>query len=144
MTLLNQHGRGIAERVFASLRHVPESSASRSTSAAAERGPGRAAPGFVGITPTRTGWSIFLRLVFEAQGDQVPDRPVELKIGDSIVMVSDGGELRSAMPGFLYVYVADTNATFQAAIATGAVALEPPGDMPSGDRRRRWGTVAQP
>ncbi|WP_137931295.1 VOC family protein [Mesorhizobium comanense] len=89
----------------------------------------------------------FIRVVFGAQGDHVPDRPVELKVGDSIIMVSDGGGLRPSMPGMLYVYVADTDATFQSAIRSGARIIEPPSDMPWGDRRAtvadNWGNIWQ-
>jgi PhnB protein len=89
----------------------------------------------------------FIRVVFDAQGDHVPDRPVELKVGDSIIMVSDGGGLRPSMPGMLYVYVADTDATFQSATRAGAEIIEPPTDMPWGDRRATvadsWGNIWQ-
>jgi PhnB protein len=89
----------------------------------------------------------FIRVVFDAQGDHVPDRPVELKVGDSIIMVSDGGGLRPSMPGMLYVYVADTDATFQSAIRAGAEIIESPSDMPWGDRRATvadsWGNIWQ-
>jgi PhnB protein len=89
----------------------------------------------------------FIRVVFDAQGDHVPDRPVELKVGDSIIMVSDGGGLRPSMPGMLYVYVADTDATFQSATRAGAEIIESPSDMPWGDRRATvadsWGNIWQ-
>lgn len=71
------------------------------------------------ITSDVAGLVDFIRVVFDAQGDHVPDRPVELKIGDSIIMVSDGGGLRPSMPGMLYVYVADTDATVQSATKGG-------------------------
>src|SRR5919201_706627 len=46
----------------------------------------------------------FLRTVFDATGDPVPDRPAEVQIGDSLIMISAVGE-REAFPVFLYVYV---------------------------------------
>jgi PhnB protein len=62
-------------------------------------------------------------------------------------MVSDGGGLRSRVPGFLYVYVADTDATSQSAAQAGAEIIEAPDDIPWGDRRAtvadRWGNVWQ-
>ena len=99
------------------------------------------------ITSDVAGLVDFMRCVFGAQGDQMPHRPVELQVGDSIIIISDGGGLRRSMPGMLYVYVADTDATFQAAIKAGADMIEPPGDMPGGDRRAtvadRWGNIWQ-
>ncbi|MES2055248.1 MAG: VOC family protein [Pseudomonadota bacterium] len=99
------------------------------------------------ITPDVAELVDFMRAVFDAQGDYVPERPAELRIGDSIIMVSDGGGIRPSMPGFFYLYVPDTDATFQAAISAGAVAIELPGDMPWGDRRAtvadRWGNLWQ-
>ncbi|HKA21804.1 MAG TPA: VOC family protein [Blastocatellia bacterium] len=76
----------------------------------------------------------FLRLAFGATGDFRTDRPSVLRIGDSNVMVSGVGP-RQAMPSFLYLYVDDIDATYQRAISAGAVSLEPPQDVPYGDRR---------
>jgi hypothetical protein len=53
----------------------------------------------------------FLKTVFSAQGELQPGRPAEMRIGDSIVMVSDGGGLRESSTAFLYIYVADVDAT---------------------------------
>ena len=76
----------------------------------------------------------FLLAVFEASGVVDPDRPAEIRIGDSRIMVSPAGE-RDLFPGFLYVYVDDTDATYQRALDAGAVTLEAPLDTPYGDRR---------
>jgi hypothetical protein len=57
----------------------------------------------------------FLRRVFGATGGYRPDLPSEIKIGDSIVMVSDAG-IRKPMPAFLYVYVHDTDETYRRAL----------------------------
>ncbi len=76
----------------------------------------------------------FLREVFDATGDVVPGRPVELVIGDSTVMVSATTE-RDAHPGFLYVYVDDADATYQRAVSAGATTIEAPLDTAYGDRR---------
>ena len=76
----------------------------------------------------------FLRAVFDATGDHQAERPSEIRIGDSIVMVS-GPEAREPMPSLLYVYVDDADATHARAIAAGAESLESPADMPYGDRR---------
>jgi len=76
----------------------------------------------------------FLRRTFDAAGDVVAGRPVELRIGDSLVMLSEAGE-RDLFPAFLYVYVDDADAVHQRAVAAGASTIEPPLDTPYGDRR---------
>ena len=80
------------------------------------------------------GLVAFLRTVFDASGESVPGRPVELEIGDSIVMISSA-ESRDVFPAFLYVYVADADDAYRRAIEAGADSLEPPLDTPYGDRR---------
>ena len=88
----------------------------------------------------------FLKQVFGAEGDYRPDRPSVITIGDSMVMVSDAG-IRNAMSAFLYVYVDDTDGTYQRALEAGARSLEEPADMPYGDRRGmvedEWGNTWQ-
>ena len=88
----------------------------------------------------------FLRQVFGAGGEYSEDRPAVIKIGDSLVMISDAGARRS-MTAFLYVYVADADAVYQRAINAGARSLEPPLDTPYGDRRAMvedgWGNTWQ-
>src|SRR5436190_6921840 len=76
----------------------------------------------------------FLRDVFGAAGDLVPGRPAELRIGDSVVMVSSLGE-RDLFPAFLYVYVGDADLTYKRALDHGAESIEEPVDTPYGDRR---------
>jgi hypothetical protein len=46
----------------------------------------------------------FIKQVFGATREYQSSRPAELRIGDSVIMVSDAGE-RSPMAAFLYVYV---------------------------------------
>ena len=60
--------------------------------------------------------------------------PAQIRIGDSLVMVSEVG-VRDAMPAFLYLYVDDIDATYERALKAGAKSLEEPQDMPYGDRR---------
>jgi PhnB protein len=76
----------------------------------------------------------FLRTTFGASGDIVEGRPTEIRIGDSLVMISPVG-VRDAFPAFLYVYVADADQTYRRAIAAGAETLEAPVNTPYGDRR---------
>jgi uncharacterized glyoxalase superfamily protein PhnB len=76
----------------------------------------------------------FLKNTFDAAGDYAADAPSQIKIGDSIVMVSGAGA-RGATPSFLYVYVDDVDATYRRALHAGARSLEEPQDLPYGDRR---------
>ena len=77
----------------------------------------------------------FLKTVFDAGGELKSGAPTEMSIGDSIVMISDGGGVRKAMPAFLYVYVENADETYERAIAVGAESIEGPADTPYGDRR---------
>ncbi|HEY8527293.1 MAG TPA: VOC family protein [Acidimicrobiales bacterium] len=74
----------------------------------------------------------FLREVFDAAGEVEPVRPVDLRIGAAVVMVSSTAE-RDPFPAFLYVY--DADAAFRRAAAAGAEVLEEPLDTPYGVRR---------
>jgi len=76
----------------------------------------------------------FLKQAFGATGDFRIEIPSEIRIGDSIVMVSGVGP-RDSMPAFLYLYVEDIDATYQRALEAGDVSLEEPRDLPYGDRR---------
>jgi uncharacterized glyoxalase superfamily protein PhnB len=76
----------------------------------------------------------FLRTVFGAEGEVPDSRPAEIRIGDSVIMVSAAG-VRELFPAFLYVYVDDADAAYRRALAAGAIALEEPVDTPYGDRR---------
>ena len=76
----------------------------------------------------------FLRTTFDAEGDVVAGRPVELRIGDSLMMIAEAGE-RDLFPCFLYVYVDDADATYERAVRAGASTIEAPLDTPYGDRR---------
>src|SRR5947209_19504387 len=81
------------------------------------------------------GSTQFLGAVFGAQGEIQSQAPTEMRIGDSIILVSDGGGVRDAMPAFLYVYVENADETYRRAIAAGAESIEAPADMTYGDRR---------
>ncbi|MGI5489847.1 VOC family protein [Microtetraspora malaysiensis] len=99
------------------------------------------------ITGDPAGLVDFLKEVFGAQGEIAGERPVEMRFGDSLVMVSDGGGVHADTPAFLIVYVDDTDAAFARAVAAGAAAQEEPADMPWGDRRAtvrdKWGNTWQ-
>lgn len=89
----------------------------------------------------------FIKTVFQAQGEFRDGLPAEIRIGDSVVMVSGSDGLRDPMPAFLYVYVEDTDSTYQRAMAASAISLELPTDLPYGDRRAMvrdpWGNTWQ-
>ena len=76
----------------------------------------------------------FLKSTFDAVGEYAAKAPSQMKIGDSIVMVSGVGA-RDANPSFLYVYVEDVDATYRRALQAGAASIEEPQDVPYGDRR---------
>jgi uncharacterized glyoxalase superfamily protein PhnB len=76
----------------------------------------------------------FLRATFGGVGETNADRPAEIQIGDSVIMVSAAGE-REVFPAFLYVYVDDADTTYRRALAAGATGIEEPLDTPYGDRR---------
>jgi uncharacterized glyoxalase superfamily protein PhnB/ketosteroid isomerase-like protein len=76
----------------------------------------------------------FLRAAFDAEGEHHPERPAEVRIGDSILMVSSATE-RDARPAFLYLYVDDADAVYRRALAAGATSIEEPRELKYGDRR---------
>lgn len=76
----------------------------------------------------------FLRAVFAATGDVEPGRPAEVRVGDSVIMISSTDE-RDPFPAFLYVYVDDADKVFERAVDAGATVIEEPLDTPYGDRR---------
>ncbi len=88
----------------------------------------------------------FVKQVFDATGEYCQDTPVNVRIGDSLVMISDAG-IRKPMTACLYVYVADTDAAYRRVMQAGAISVEEPAEMPYGDRRcmveDRWGNTWQ-
>ena len=99
------------------------------------------------ITPDVDGLVRFIREVFGAEGEVRSAQPTEIKIGDSLIMVSDGGGVLRPRGAFLYVYVPDTDAAYQRAVDPGTVTVEAPADMPWGYRRATvddaWGNTWQ-
>jgi tRNA-Thr(GGU) m(6)t(6)A37 methyltransferase TsaA len=95
--------------------------------------------GFHSVTPRMIVTDVaaqveFLRAVFDATGEVHADRPSEIRIGDSTVLISHTGD-RDLFPAFLYIYVDDADRVYQRALAAGAIGIEPPLDTPYGDRR---------
>ena len=88
----------------------------------------------------------FMRTVFHATGDYNDQRPTELRIGDSMIMISDTSE-RPPFAACLYVYVPDVDEAWQRAVSAGSRIIETVTDLPYGDRRGSvedlWGNVWQ-
>jgi len=64
-------------------------------------------PGYHSVTPRIVVTDVaaqvhFLEIVFDATGDIEPGRPVEISIGDSLIMVSPATD-RTPFPAFLYI-----------------------------------------
>lgn len=58
-----------------------------------------------------------------------------LRIGDSVVMISDGTRDYHSFPVWLHVYVDDVDRIYQLALANGATSLQAPSEKGDGDRR---------
>jgi PhnB protein len=88
----------------------------------------------------------FVKNVFGATGEYQPQAPAELRLGDSIIMISDAGA-RDPMTACLYVYVESADITWQRAVEAGAQSMESPLNTPYGDRRGMvkdpWGNTWQ-
>lgn len=81
----------------------------------------------------------FMRDVFGAQETfRMEDggliRHAEVRIGDSVIMLSDGVEEHPPMPSMIHLYVPDSDATYRRALDAGATSLQEPTDMFYGDR----------
>jgi PhnB protein len=107
--------------------------------------------GYHSVTPRMVvtdvpGQVAFLRAAFGAAGHVGVDGPSEIRIGDSLVLVSPAGE-RAPFPAYLYVYVEDADEAYERAMAAGAELIEAPINTPYGDRRAMvrdpWGNVFQ-
>ncbi|HEV8332810.1 MAG TPA: VOC family protein [Steroidobacteraceae bacterium] len=88
----------------------------------------------------------FVKQTFGATGDYRATRPSEIRIGDSILMIS-GTEFRARQTACLYVYVSDVDEVFDRSVNAGVKVIEAPTNMPYGDRRCTvedgWGNVWQ-
>jgi PhnB protein len=110
------------------------------------REPVRAIPeGFRSITPYLVAPGAdrligFMKQAFGAEERlrvEAPDGTIqhaEVRIGDSVVELGDGGEAWPSRPAAIHLYVDDADAVYARAVAAGAVTLNPPTDMPYGDR----------
>lgn len=86
----------------------------------------------------------FLKKAFDATELRRFDSPdgsimhVEVRIEDSVVMLSDGGGPFPAFPVWLHLYVPDVDATYQRALAAGGVSVQEP-QQKKDDPDRRGG-----
>jgi len=80
------------------------------------------------LTLTTSDW------VPETPRGYVRDLRATLKVGDSMVMISDASEHAKAMPVMLYLYVPDVDAAYQRALKAGATSIMEPADQFYGDR----------
>ena len=83
----------------------------------------------------------FLQAVFggveQGRRSLRPDGRVDhadVRIGDSLVMVSEASDRYPARPCVHFAYVDDVDATHRAALAAGAVSILAPAEQPWGDR----------
>jgi PhnB protein len=83
----------------------------------------------------------FMKEAFGAQYDHEPaKRPdgtimhAALKIGNSMLMISDASEHAKASPVMLYLYVPNADAAYQRAVKAGATSVMEPADQFYGDR----------
>jgi uncharacterized glyoxalase superfamily protein PhnB len=85
----------------------------------------------------------FLKATFDAKEARRHDNPdcsivhAEVRIDDTVVMLSDGGGNFPAFPVWLHVYVPDVDATYRRALAAGGSSVQEP--MQKGDPDRRCG-----
>jgi uncharacterized glyoxalase superfamily protein PhnB len=82
----------------------------------------------------------FMREAFGAEEQEHMTRAdgsvghAEVRIGDSVVMISDSRGEWKPMASALYLYVSDTDATYRKALDAGATSLMEPADQFYGDR----------
>jgi PhnB protein len=81
-----------------------------------------------------------VKSAFGAEELEVNEHPrggvhLEAKIGDSYLVLELGDSFPpDATPASIYIYVADTDAAYERALAAGATSYSPPGDKPYNER----------
>ena len=82
----------------------------------------------------------FLKKAFNAESVSISESPdagvmhAEIRIGDSMMMLSEASESYPAVNGLIYLYVKDTDALYRQALEAGAESLMEPADQFYGDR----------
>jgi len=109
--------------------------------------------GFHSLTPyiIVPGAARFIEFVKQAFGAEeklrvpTPDGSrimhAEVRIGDSMIELSDGNEQYPSRPASIHLYLPDTDAAYQRALAAGATSLHAVEEMPYGERS---GSVKDP
>ena len=102
--------------------------------------------GYHSVTPYLTvrGAPKVIEFLKQAFGAEMPHEPTkrpdgsimhaQVKIGDSILMISDPSERAQATSDMIYLYVANVDAVYQKALKAGATSLMEPMDQFYGDR----------
>jgi PhnB protein len=92
------------------------------------------------VVPDAAGLVEFLKRAFDGKEVTCMKRPdgtvghAEVRLGDSLVMISQARGEWQPMPTALYFYVPDVDATYRRALQAGATSLMEPADQFYGDR----------
>jgi len=84
------------------------------------------------------GFSAFMQKVFGATEimKHMRDEHIimhgELKIGDCVIMFADATDQYPPLPASMFIYVNDADATYEKALAEGAVSISPMGNQSYG------------
>ncbi|QGQ98223.1 VOC family protein [Paenibacillus psychroresistens] len=82
----------------------------------------------------------FLKKVFGAEelnravNDRLEISHAEVRIGNTIIELSDANENYPPRPGTMHIFVGDADECYNRALAAGAKSLYEPADMPYGER----------
>ena len=101
--------------------------------------------GFHTVTPYITASNAaavidFLQRAFGAtvveriEGDKGRIRHAQIKVGDSIVMLTDGNDDCRPAPAAFYLYLEDVDAAYEQALRAGGISIMEPADQFYGDR----------
>lgn len=113
--------------------------------AATQNKPTHLPPGFRSITPYMIVREAGALIEFFKQAFGIEDLTqhpapgggimhAELRIGDTMIEMADGGGMFPAMPSAYHLYVPDADAVYQKALEAGATSLFTPADREYGDR----------
>jgi uncharacterized glyoxalase superfamily protein PhnB len=92
------------------------------------------------MVPDAARFIEFLSTVFGARVTEQLKRPdgkighTEVRLGDSMIMLSEASEQRAATPVMLHFYVEDVDATFERAVRAGGTVVAQPSNQFYGDR----------
>jgi PhnB protein len=89
----------------------------------------------------------FIRAAFGGEVTYRKERPdgsimhAEMRLGDSMLMLSEAGAPFGRMPTSIYLYVTDSDTVYQRALNSGGVSVFPIMTLPSGER---YGGIKDP